>query len=371
MAEEKGYTGWGIAPWQTPTGEGWRAPWSPKVTPTVFSPNDFFEIDQDYEGLWPGEYWDMLQNYLDWQVATGKIEAQDAETLKANARTALENRQWGVGLPLYTEINKSYLSNLTTQQRALALEEDTTMDDFQKAQVERWTALDEQAKEKTDIAQAQWEKEFQAQQTYRQWQMQQTPANEKALKQRLWEAEQLTKLAGPADWIKRWELIQGRQRRQEKAGLERGITRAEEMIERAPEVPLRGIPRQEGEVTTQTGATPTPNLAKKIEKLSRQLEAVELEADGEGRGATGPPAPSWLPQFVPSQTAGQPITRAPIRTPSGQQWMRTPPSELAGLKGYTEWAGYRPLGDIYAHMEMMQPQAPAGGGMRRWRPAQQ
>lgn len=86
---------------------------------------------------------------------------------------------------------------------------------------------------------------------------------------------------------------------------------------------------------------------------------------------TTPPAPPGLSGFVPSQVTGQPITRAPTTTPSGQQWGATPWSTQEMLRGYTGWAGYRPYEDIMQHMYAMQPRTPAGAGYKRWTPARQ
>lgn len=86
---------------------------------------------------------------------------------------------------------------------------------------------------------------------------------------------------------------------------------------------------------------------------------------------TTPPAPPGLSQFVPSQVTGQPITRAPTSTPSGQMWGQTPWSTQEMLRGYTQWAGYRPYEDIMQHMYAMLPQTPAGAGRKYWTPAKQ
>lgn len=82
---------------------------------------------------------------------------------------------------------------------------------------------------------------------------------------------------------------------------------------------------------------------------------------------TTPPAPGWLPAFVPQLSEGQPIEKYPITTPSGQLWGQTPWSVQQGLAGYADWSGHRPIEDIMGHMEMMKPRTPYTGG--RWTPA--
>lgn len=84
-----------------------------------------------------------------------------------------------------------------------------------------------------------------------------------------------------------------------------------------------------------------------------------------------PPTPPWLTKFAPWLTPGQPITRGRVATPSGQMWAGVTPSERAGLGGYLEWAGGRPLEDIEAHMAMMRPETPRGIAGRQWRPVRQ
>lgn len=98
-------------------------------------------------------------------------------------------------------------------------------------------------------------------------------------------------------------------------------------------------------------------------ELYRAPEDVRLEEP--------PPAPAWLPQFAPSQVAGQTITKGRVTTPSGQQWAQTPWSVREGLRGYTEWTGKRPYPEILEHMAMMQPETPAGAGRTRWMPKRQ
>ena len=84
-----------------------------------------------------------------------------------------------------------------------------------------------------------------------------------------------------------------------------------------------------------------------------------------------PPAPKWLPQFVPSQVAGQAITPGGMITPSGQQWTSTPHSVREGLRGFAEFSGRRPLQDIMEQMQVSLPQNIRGQGQGRRTAAQQ
>lgn len=81
---------------------------------------------------------------------------------------------------------------------------------------------------------------------------------------------------------------------------------------------------------------------------------------------TLPVAPKTLAEFVPGLVAGQTITKEPVTTPSGQQWMATPWSQREQLRGYTEWSGGRPYQDILDQMRMMLPEAPTGAFRKRW-----
>ena len=84
---------------------------------------------------------------------------------------------------------------------------------------------------------------------------------------------------------------------------------------------------------------------------------------------TTPPAPGWLPEYVPGEVAGQPISKRVVPTPSGQQLTKMPWSQVEGLAGYAEFTGGRPWRDILAHAELM---LPKGRGYRTtWTPAKQ
>jgi len=76
-----------------------------------------------------------------------------------------------------------------------------------------------------------------------------------------------------------------------------------------------------------------------------------------------PPAPSWLPTFVPGLEVGKPITKQPALTVSGQQAQQITPEQWQGLSGYLGWAGVpgqaASLQDYIARMEAMYPGAQA------------
>ena len=110
----------------------------------------------------------------------------------------------------------------------------------------------------------------------------------------------------------------------------------------------------------------------------RQAERDWFEAQMPARKVMGgkkepktPPAPEWLPQFVPGLTAGKPIEKLPTKTPSGQTWSMLPPSTQLGLAGYVDWAGDRTFEDVYEQMQIMKPKTPRGAGVEQWRPASQ
>ena len=96
-----------------------------------------------------------------------------------------------------------------------------------------------------------------------------------------------------------------------------------------------------------------------------------MPAQGTAQGA--PPAPPWLPKFVPSMKAGQEIRKLPALTLSGQQAQQISPEQWQGLRGYINWAGVpgqaASLEDYIARMEAMYPGAqarqPRWGRIRR------
>ena len=134
---------------------------------------------------------------------------------------------------------------------------------------------------------------------------------------------------------------------------------------------LAGAPMT-GRAAQQAPQPPQPveryTAGKGIGKISPMLVGPPPPRGGgiRERQPSAPPTPAWLAQFAPWLTVGEPIKPGAIPTPSGQQWGRTPWSVKEGLRGFAEFAGGRPLEDIYAHMLQMQPQAP-WGGRGRWR----
>ena len=139
--------------------------------------------------------------------------------------------------------------------------------------------------------------------------------------------------------------------------------------------PLVGYPGgyapRPSEIGYQVVSPPKPPYVRPADMPLAAYEGQKKKKKAVVRRPTTPPAPPGLSQFVPSQVTGQPITRAPTTTPSGQMWAQTPWSTQEMLRGYTGWAGYRPYEDIMQHMWSMQPQTPAGAGRQRWQPARQ
>lgn len=179
----------------------------------------------------------------------------------------------------------------------------------------------------------------------------------------------LGQLGGQADWIRRWqvekELEQLRAPREE-AELPMGVPAGlvpkmlqyaggreafiRETAERFPELggePTLAWKQMAGQVAGWAGGAPAP---------------VAL---------TAPPVPSWLPQFVPQLAGERQIAKWPTTTPSGQMWARTPWSTREALRGYTQYAGFRPYEDILQQMQIMIPKTPWGAGRARWTPPRQ
>lgn len=292
-------------------------------------------------------YWQMLLNYL--------VDDENRDAILERAGEMLSAGHWGPQLPLFTQVLSSYM-----KVQGFLPEEEPPPEMTPEEQFEWWQRKQEY----------QWE--LGARWTPQElWQREQEGLTDRehltTVLQKyagMWDAEQqrlLTQLTGPADWIKRWQTMQASNPfREELKQLKIGELRGR----------VKGLERQfptEAQERPAPGMIFEPGIGKELWKTRGRIEKLERK---EGRPEP-PPAPEWLSQFVPSQIAGQPITRAPMATPSGQLWGKTPPSVLAGLGGYAEWAGHRPLEDIYAHMMEMLPEAPRGAGMQRWRPAYQ
>ena len=194
---------------------------------------------------------------------------------------------------------------------------------------------------------------------------------------KLWEAqkeEAVERLAGAGDWIRRYEL--------EKEEFEPsteppkpggGLWRSEEEEFEAGErwrkakkkfQPVKWVKSQE--------------FRKHQAEMAGEEEGVRLEMlRGRAEKArtlwesTVPPAPQWLTKFAPSLTAGEPITKEPIRPISGQWFAQADPSRIRQLGAYAEFAGGRTIEDLYAQTERMRPRTPTGAMRPVWRPARQ
>jgi len=121
----------------------------------------------------------------------------------------------------------------------------------------------------------------------------------------------------------------------------------------------------EGRVTTEGGygkAGGPMSEAFPMHRISGRTERREPQEY--------PNAPAFLTKFVPGLTAGEEISKEKMRTPSGQQWAKTPWTQREMLSGYGEWAG-QPLIERLEHMQRMQPKTPSGTARKRWTPAKQ
>lgn len=215
-----------------------------------------------------------------------------------------------------------------------------------------------------------------------------------------WKAETAAGLGQPQDWIKRWEVMHApspyaepnrpwqdtmeageinnlrRYAEQMRSGLPDVYNKIQDVITN-PELAVKkfgylGSTSEEIMKNLQKQSTDINKFAQGAEDESGRLNQIyQANPDlwarpGPTPVKTGPNAPSWLPQFAPSQTAGKPITQSDVVTPSGQQWTLTPESVKAGLSGYAEWSGGKSLKDITDEMERMLPRNPRGAGNTNW-----
>ena len=191
--------------------------------------------------------------------------------------------------------------------------------------------------------------------------------------QRQWKAREL---ARPENWIERWFY--------------ENMPRQREAVEAGP-IWERGAPS--GTLAPYTLAPTTggvtyvapgqeleqvfaPSIAAYGSRLPGELEERALagapvttvrwgvpEAPEAAYRPTTPPAPPGLSTFVPSLTAGKPITKEAALTLSGQQAQQIPWSIWKMLQGYLGWAGVpgqaASLEDYRHRLEAMIPQAQA------------
>ena len=126
------------------------------------------------------------------------------------------------------------------------------------------------------------------------------------------------------------------------------------------------------------GMTPEEDLAR-----SAQIQAFGLDPNTLFRYSSPqvmpppigtPPAPSWLPEFVPGLETGQAIFPSRAKLPSGQTLSRLTPSELAGLSGYVDWSSGKTPGAwaspedfMFETMRLLPTSVPRGTA--RWSPS--
>ena len=172
----------------------------------------------------------------------------------------------------------------------------------------------------------------------------------------------LASLTTPADWIKRWQLMNAPNpwAPSEQDALVRELEGLEAQREQEK---LKNIEHKE---TFGGHPGPSSELPQEIRQIEGEIEALDIA--NQQRQLT-PPAPAWLPEFVLGQIAGEPIQRARVQTPSGQQWAGADWSVREGLRGFTEFAGFRPYRDILEQMARTQPRTARVAS--RWGPVRQ
>lgn len=218
-------------------------------------------------------------------------------------------------------------------------------------------------------------------------------AREQELTNRLRLEQELSGLGGPADWIKRWQMIHGVIPRAEAQAISsqawsllteaQGLTGAERLTKEMQATQLeetanklvsqtQGLPEAPGFYFTPMREWTPPEL--------EQAQRYEASLTDVNFTKPSPTTPEWLPQFAPSQVAGEPITKEKVTTPTPEQWAKTPWSVREGLRGYTEYAGFRPYTEILEDIATTQgreeaqkvsalPRTPYVSG--RWSPARQ
>lgn len=162
-----------------------------------------------------------------------------------------------------------------------------------------------------------------------------------------WEGR-LADLTQPSDWIARWTV----------ENYDIPMSKAQQMTENA------WVLLQEAQ-----GLTGAERTMREMQSSRMSQQAFQLAAQAEA--AVNPPTPDWLPSFAPSQTAGTPVSKGQVVTPSGQQWSQTPWSVREGLRGYMGWSGGKSYQDMLEKMAMTQPNTPYGAGRTSWSPATQ
>ncbi len=362
-------TGTGISDWFAKRGmwglAGRDAPIEPTAPPAP--PLPISEIT-------PEIYKRLLEQYLDDEVALGRMEETERKHWLDTAGDMYNRGVWGTaeqfGMPFFSKIQKPYTTWAETQMPEAPEAIVANVEPFSTGGYDFIRQLDEQGNiigtkfvgETPTEGMTEYERARIEQDRL---QLQQTAAYQQS-QARQAEMQAAAQLAGLGEegWIERY--IRGYAQRaialeeQQRSVAEKIKGQRGKLAEAGG--PLGQIRRPIGlTVTAQKAQEKIQGLGGRAQRLAAQRRELEPL----------PPTPEWLAPLAPWLTAGQPIERGQMPTPSGQQWQGITPSVMGGLRGFAKWGGAgRSLEDIYAHMQQMQPEAP-WGGRGRWRTARQ
>jgi len=191
----------------------------------------------------------------------------------------------------------------------------------------------------------------------RQWE--QTTQIQNAQTYEEWRTKLLDELSGPSDWILRWQVANKENPFVVKGGggyAGAGALGSEYGMSEA------AATNTASRYMSNPSSSEFANLSGEAKQALGRVGVTAPQFPG--AQSTTPPAPSWLQGFVPSQTAGQPISKQEVPTPSPQMWRTTPYSVQQGLVGYNTWSGNEPWVTTLQRMANMLPQEPTLG--RRW-----
>lgn len=354
----------------------------------------------------PEEYLKFLENYLNELLGLGSIEESYKTSTMERARELLRAGTNPTTLPHFFRLYKDFMGWLTEEEKRGAVPE---LSPFQREQVARWAQLDEVGMKQAEESQRRWGMEFSESQRQfairegrladaQRFAQQQSKAQQRESRMGLaaqWEIEKMRQLRtlgnNPWNWIQRWFAqndpnpftpAPSANPLQDKA--REGLDLIRDAEERLSSLVRQRAPWRAGETEEKPSITGHEVLLarKELESLQKEYNpaiqeqqslAQEAMATGRWPEPVRKPVlttPPWLTQFT-GLTAGEPLKKAEITTPSGQMWARTSPSVRAGLGGFAEWQGGRTLEDIVQHMQSMAPRAPRGAGFQFFRPRRQ
>jgi len=400
---------WNIFPWQTPEGEGFRAPWSAPAQPEFWqtTPTATYGAEMN-----PELYLTLLDQELVREVEEaylkGNKQGKDAEKkaqldmqrAEEMVTRGLWNTDLRMMLPRYSTIRSQYSSYLATLPPSQEQIQASYDEELRKVSAQQGALSQAQQEwQKGEEAKRFWYPKMAKAESQRRMQAKKAQTLSRAELARLWEQREL-----PTNWIERYLAQQEEnpflppERKEPGAvknlrlALEQGpkyigdvsayasyggpltIQQHMEAVQRRQEEYEDYVARMQESAekqgyTIEGGEITKPKEREPSSYVKRRQREQQLQAKWE---AKHPPALEWMKKWLPEATETRKgymgVIKSAIGAPSGQMWSSLLPSQQQQWGEYASWAGLKPEDLLYQMGQMLPKRTPRVG---TWRPARQ